>query len=151
MSEFFNFLLNILNFCCGNYSKAETIWGNMAPFIYVLQRILFKTFHIYKFGLCVFWDIYFISANFCENRTNEINSQKKIKKKQSVFHSHKIIKWHIHYSCRCCHRCAMGFVCVQLLCYTQSDYRQVPRWTLRARHNWKCFLAYKKLKKKSIF
>ena len=28
MPQYFNFLLNKLNFCCGNYSRAETICGN---------------------------------------------------------------------------------------------------------------------------
>ena len=34
-----------------------------------------------------------------------------------------------------------------LYCYIQSHYREVPRWGVSngARHNWKCFLAYKKM------
>ena len=36
----------------------------------------------------------------------------------------------------------------QIECWSQSHYRKVPRWGVSngARHNWKCFLTYKKSK-----
>ena len=36
--------------------------------------------------------------------------------------------------------------------YNQSHYREVPRWGVSngARHNWKCFFAYKIFEKKYV-